>query len=957
MFWVSLCACWCAAAQTTIRVNAGGGAYTDSLGRGWLADTGFVGGGPEAYATAISGTADQALFKDYRWNPTSYGFSVANGSYQVSLYFTENGPQAQFAGARVFSVTMQGATVISNLDIFRAVGGNAALIKTVNVTVANGKLTIGFVPVSGLMPKVSAIEIVSAGTPADTSAPTVAISAPATGATISGTMTVTANAADNVGVMGVQFQVDGVNSGAEATATPYTMALDTTRLPNGNHTLAAAARDAAGNRTTSAPVAVTVANSTGAAGLTTIRVNSGGAAYTDTLGQTWQADTGFNGGNAESYPATISGTQDSALFQDYRWNPTNYSFSVTPGQYQVSLLFTENNPQAQFAGSRVFTVSMQGAAAFSKLDVFALVGGNAALVKTATVSAPNGTLTIGFTPVSGLMPKVSGIQVVPTGSSTPGTTPDTTAPTVSITSPAGGTNVSGSISVAATATDNVGVAGVQFQVDSANLGAEDTASPYSAILDTTALADGTHTLTAIARDAAGNQATSTSVTITVSNAAGQATGVGPLRVLASNPRYFTDGSGKAIFLTGSHTWGNLMDQGTTDPPSAFDYTAFLDFVQAHNHNFFRLWTWTLPHMNDAQRPYASPQPWLRSGPGTASDGKPLFDLNQYNQAYFDRMRQRVMEAGQRGIYVSVMLFSGIDLQFETQGNDGDPFLSRNNVNGIDCPGTCPHNLSHSAAVTTVEQAYLRKVVDTVNDLDNVLYEVANEAGSPYSTSWQYSVINYVKQYEATKAKQHPVGMTYQYSGGTDADLYASPADWISPGSTTVTVADGRKVVINDTDHSYYWRSLISDGTGVQQEWAWKNFMYGNNTAFMDPYLVVWPDRNAPGATTPDPYWEKLRNALGRTRVYAQKANLATMTPQGSLASSGYCLANVGVEYVTYKPSSGPFTLNVKAGVYSYEWYSADTGTVVATGVVTATGGPQTFTPPFSGDSVLYLKIN
>jgi hypothetical protein len=43
---------------------------------------------------------------------------------------------------------------------------------------------------------------------------------------------------------------------------------------------------------------------------------------------------------------------------------------------------------------------------------------------------------------------------------------------------------------------------------------------------------------------------------------------GPLRVLASNPRYFTDGSGKAIFLTGSRVWENLQDEGPTSSPPA-----------------------------------------------------------------------------------------------------------------------------------------------------------------------------------------------------------------------------------------------------------------------------------------------------------------------------------------------------------------------------------------------------
>ncbi len=100
-----------------------------------------------------------------------------------------------------------------------------------------------------------------------------------------------------------------------------------------------------------------------------------------------------------------------------------------------------------------------------------------------------------------------------------GTTPppDTTPPAVSLTVPTSGQTVSGSITVSATAADNVGVAGVQFELDGTNLGSEDTASPYLISWNTTDTSNGSHTLTATARDAAGNQTTSAGITVTVNN--------------------------------------------------------------------------------------------------------------------------------------------------------------------------------------------------------------------------------------------------------------------------------------------------------------------------------------------------------------------------------------------------------------------------------------------------------
>lgn len=95
---------------------------------------------------------------------------------------------------------------------------------------------------------------------------------------------------------------------------------------------------------------------------------------------------------------------------------------------------------------------------------------------------------------------------------------DTTAPTISVSAPNNGASVSGkSVTVSATASDNVGVSGVQFKLDGNNLGSEDTSAPYTMTWDTSTVSNGTHKISAVARDAAGNTKTATEITITVSN--------------------------------------------------------------------------------------------------------------------------------------------------------------------------------------------------------------------------------------------------------------------------------------------------------------------------------------------------------------------------------------------------------------------------------------------------------
>lgn len=103
---------------------------------------------------------------------------------------------------------------------------------------------------------------------------------------------------------------------------------------------------------------------------------------------------------------------------------------------------------------------------------------------------------------------------------------DTTAPTISLTAPAAGTIVTSTVAISGSAADNIGVAGVQFRLDGANLGAEVATPPYTAKWNTTTTPNGVHVLTAVARDAAGNKATSAGLTVTVANA-GAIDGIAP----------------------------------------------------------------------------------------------------------------------------------------------------------------------------------------------------------------------------------------------------------------------------------------------------------------------------------------------------------------------------------------------------------------------------------------------
>lgn len=446
-------------------------------------------------------------------------------------------------------------------------------------------------------------------------------------------------------------------------------------------------------------------------------------------------------------------------------------------------------------------------------------------------------------------------------------------------------------------------------------------------------------------------------------------GNGPLRVSERNPRYFTDNSGRAVYLTGSHTWPSLPEiwQGVVVP---FDFTAYLDLLEKYNHNFIRLWTWehatwTMWGPDTARVRFGPPLVYPRTGPGLALDSLPRFDVSRFNDAYFERLRERVQAAAERGIYVKVMLFQGWSIEQKGHyrspgyGNpwDGHPFNRMNNVNGVDGdPDGDGHGGEiHTLAVprvTELQKAYIRKVVDTLNDLDNVIYEISNESDTS-SVAWQYAMIDYIHEYERSKPKQHPVVMTVPWPEGDNRALFEGPAEAVAPNNDgrkglyrdVFSPADGSKVVFADTDHLW--------GIGGNEKWVWKSFTSGYNPIFMDP-LEILPTLATAGNIPTEPEWERIRLNMGYTLRFAERMNLVSMLPSPELASSGFCLASPS-ERLVYLPEGGPVSVDLSdmAGELTLEWFDPRAGAV--SDIWRAEGGKHLdLAAPFEGHAVLYV---
>jgi Bacterial Ig domain len=135
----------------------------------------------------------------------------------------------------------------------------------------------------------------------DTTPPTTSVTAPANGATVSGTVSVTATASDNVGVTQMQILIDGSVVASNTNATSLSFSFDTTKVANGSHSIVSKAFDAAGNVGTSATVTVTVSN----AGTVTELIGNGGF-ENGTNAAPWTATSGVINNSANEPPHTGS---------------------------------------------------------------------------------------------------------------------------------------------------------------------------------------------------------------------------------------------------------------------------------------------------------------------------------------------------------------------------------------------------------------------------------------------------------------------------------------------------------------------------------------------------------------------------------------------------------------------------------------------------------------------------
>ncbi|HWQ52580.1 MAG TPA: cellulase family glycosylhydrolase [Bryobacteraceae bacterium] len=408
---------------------------------------------------------------------------------------------------------------------------------------------------------------------------------------------------------------------------------------------------------------------------------------------------------------------------------------------------------------------------------------------------------------------------------------------------------------------------------------------------------------------------------------------GPPRILAADTRRF-EWNNRLWYPAGYYPSVGALTSDQTDYVTF--YKTLIDKLSGNNINLMRtVFTMGQP-FGDSMTVYQ------RTGPGLANDGRPKFDLTRFNQAYFDYWRNVVAYALTKGVVVqlSIMdLWHNKDMvvvdegPLKAWGMRYDFYYGDNNINGV---STRNHTewMSDTHPVFAYQQALIRKLVDTLGDMPNIIWEIGNETGR---TDWEVRMANILTDYERSRGLLSHLVMPrdlpgHQYVPG---QCKVDPTDVF----TGLTEAFGRGLpLITDND-------CIDAGKADQRRRrAWAALTAGAHISLFHFEIT------APAVLASQDTDDGMRY-VGYLRKFLTDldVNLMGMSPAGRLVSNGWAYARPGQEYIVYLGSGGTTTVSGLPARYTASWFNPRDGSVFP-----AAAGPA-FAAPDGNDWVLHIR--
>ncbi|MEX0821744.1 MAG: hypothetical protein WD021_06330 [Rhodothermales bacterium] len=459
-----------------------------------------------------------------------------------------------------------------------------------------------------------------------------------------------------------------------------------------------------------------------------------------------------------------------------------------------------------------------------------------------------------------------------------------------------------------------------------------------------------------------------------------AVGVGaqPIALHPDNPHYFLFRGEPTVLVTSAEHYGAVVN-------GDFDYETYLAALAEDGLNYTRVFAGTyfeppgafgIRHNTLAPRPEAVVAPWPRAIGATGP-----FDLDRWNEAYFERLTDFVRTADTYGIVVEVTFFSSIygDAQWAI-----NPFNPANNVNDT---GNVERHAVHTldnGPILAYQERVVARIVEALNDFDNVFYEIQNEPwadngyvagvlnpGVPSSDAswqgrieyptdaalaWQAAIIDVIRETEEALPKKHLIAENFVNFGyplyGVDPRLSILNFHYATPDAVEMNLGWDRVLGLDET-------GFAGTADSTYRVLAWRFMMAGgglyNN---LDYSFTVEHPGGAASNDAPGGGGTTLRNQLGSLKQFLDDMPFVEMTPDARVVVRApgalrEALVDEGRSYAVYLAGRlrEDLVLDVPAGTYDIWWIDVVTGRHVRSARLTHEGGLLSLAPPSYGYDV------
>ena len=480
----------------------------------------------------------------------------------------------------------------------------------------------------------------------------------------------------------------------------------------------------------------------------------------------------------------------------------------------------------------------------------------------------------------------------------------------------------------------------------------------------------------------------------------------PITLHPENPKYFLFRGKPLVLIAASEHYGSVVNR-------RFDFVKYLEEAADKKQTVTR--TFLLYRELQAPRnPYSpvkpdSPDfitPWPRTGPGKAMDGELIYDLDQWNPEYFDRLHAFISAASKLGIVIELTVFSNTYADNIWALN---PLRAENNKQKVGKVSWQEYISLRNPELFARQEAYARKIVDETSEYDNVYYEICNEpgGGSPGHVTaaevdaWQQRMAAVLRQELARRDRHHLLfgqgAFTYapHFEQSFDASFSGSMLDAVNihplPNLTYrnrtyqlgnfmskelqleefrnffLATASTQKPCISDEDNC---ASMYLDDVGwtIDRKRAWMAVTCGAHYDYIDFSIIVGSEAGTRDSRKKIRTWMKHLSEFIHTFdfIRARAApNWIESKPASLVAGT---LALPGSDYVTYladgrevtdpsagKPVSGTVSVTLPPGQFRASLYSPVAG--MYSPILLVEGGQRVTIdlPPFQNDVVLRIQ--